>query len=107
MKRKNTVNKKGLLKNRLKSKVQGTADKLRFCLSRSNTSLYGQLINDVEGKTVFGFKVKKGDKGIEEMGKVFGEKFKGQKIAFDRNGNLYHGVVKKCADALRKGGLDF
>ena len=107
MKRKNTVNKKGLLKNRLKFKVQWTADKLRFCLSKSNTSLYWQLINDEEWKTVFWLRVKKWDKWIEEMWKKFWEKFKWQKIAFDRNWNLYHWIVSKCADSLRKWWLEF
>ena len=58
MKRNNTINRKGLLKNRLKFKVQWTFDKLRFCLSKSNTSLYWQLINDEEWKTIFWLRVK-------------------------------------------------
>jgi ribosomal protein L18 len=107
MKKGNLVNRKGLLKNRTKSKVVWTADKLRFCLSKSNTSLYWQLINDEEGKTVFWLRVKKWEKWIAEMWKAFWAKFKGQKIAFDRNWNIYHWIVQKCADSLRENWLEF
>ena len=30
-----------------------------------------------------------------------------REAAFDRNGFLYHGVIKSIADAARKGGLNF
>jgi len=107
MKKKSLVNRKGLLRNRLKQKVRWTAEKLRFCISKSNRFLYWQLINDDEWKTVFWLRVVKSDDWIKEMWKKFWEKFKWQKIAFDRNWNLYHWVIKNVAESLRENWLVF
>ncbi|MBI2026856.1 MAG: 50S ribosomal protein L18, partial [Deltaproteobacteria bacterium] len=75
---------------------------------------YAQVINDVEGKTLFSIstqlkKSKKKSGGsakdtIVILGKTLGEKFKGQKLVLDRNGFLYHGKVKFFADAVREAG---
>ena len=107
MKKKNFISKKGLLRNRLKHKVKWTPDRLRFCLTKTNMFLYWQLIDDTEWKTVYWLRVKKWSEWVEEMWKKFWEKFKWQKISFDRNWNLYHWVVKKCAESLRKAWLVF
>ena len=42
----------------------------------------------------------------EEMGKRLTEK-KITSVVFDRNGYLYHGVVKALADGTRKAGIVF
>ena len=54
------------------------------------------LKNNVEGATKLG----------EELGKRCLEK--GVKtVVFDRNGYLYHGIVKAIADGARKAGVQF
>jgi len=46
----------------------------------------------------------------EKLGQALGEKMKTLNITsavFDRNGNLYHGVIKALADGTRKAGIAF
>jgi large subunit ribosomal protein L18 len=46
----------------------------------------------------------------EKIGEAIGAELKKKKITevvFDRNGYLYHGVVKAVADGARKSGLTF
>jgi len=37
---------------RVRSRVSGTATKPRLAIFRSNSNIYAQLINDIEGKTL-------------------------------------------------------
>ena len=86
---------------------------------RSCKSIYVQLIDDQNGKTLVaassmekGMKDQKGTKtDIAKMvGKLAAEKAIQagiEKVVFDRNGYLYHGRVKSLADAAREGGLKF
>ncbi len=107
---------------RVRKKVYGTAERPRMSVSRSNTSVYVQLIDDDKGVTVAGVSSlapEIREKKFEESGKTpvamaVGEliaskaKEKGvERIVFDRNGYLYHGRVKAVADGARKGGLKF
>ena len=41
-------------KLRIRAKVNGTAERPRLAIYRSNTSLYAQLIDDAKGKTLLG-----------------------------------------------------
>jgi large subunit ribosomal protein L18 len=46
--------------------------------------------------------------GGEKIGQAVGNLMKEQKLTeavFDRNGHLYHGVVKAVADGARKAGI--
>ncbi len=103
-------------KLRIRAKVFGTAERPRLTVFRSVRYTYGQLIDDVAGKTLVDISdaVKKthdGKKKAEaafELGKMLGERAekKGIKSAvFDRNGYRYHGRVQSLADGARKGGL--
>ena len=110
------------IKHQIRKKVKGSADKPRMVVYRSLNHIYAQLIDDVNGKTLFSVSSKSKDltgnsedlKGRIELSKLVGklaaEKAKSQNIAsviFDRNGFLYHGRVKAVADGAREGGLKF
>ncbi len=106
---------------RIRKHVNGTAERPRMVVFRSNKKIYVQVINDLEGKTLVAASSNdkalaaecKGKSGIEAaaiVGKAIAERAKEAgiaKVAFDRGGYLFHGRVKSLADAAREGGLDF
>jgi large subunit ribosomal protein L18 len=105
-------------KRRVRAKILGSAARPRLSVFRSNTHIYGQIINDEEGKTLIAFsdiKIKKeakmtktqiaGTVGEEIAKKALAKKIK--TVVFDRNGFMYHGRVKALAEGARKGGLEF
>lgn len=103
------------IKFRIRKSVNGTAERPRLSVFRSNKQIYAQVINDLTGTTL----VSASSLGLEKMAKIeqaqkvgtlLAEKAKAagvEKVVFDRNGYLYHGRVKSLADAARKGGLKF
>ena len=104
------------IKAHIRHKVSGTAQKPRLTVFRSNTNIYAQLIDDVNGKTLasassLGLKDKVNK--IEQAAKVGALLAKVAmeagitEVVFDRNGYLYHGRVKQLADAAREAGLKF
>ena len=98
---------------------EGTSQKPRLSVFRSNTDIYVQLIDDLNGQTLVAASSK--DKAIaaQKVSKVEKSKMVGETIAkkavelgiknvtFDRGGYLYHGRVKSVADGAREGGLLF
>jgi large subunit ribosomal protein L18 len=107
---------------RVRTKVVGTAERPRLVVFRSSRHIYGQLIDDAQGKTVLGVsssspsvlenvKEKKGKVGTSKIaGKYLAEKAVKvgvKKVVFDRGGYKYHGRVKAFADGAREGGLEF
>lgn len=104
------------IKAHIRHNVSGTAQKPRMTVFRSNTQIYVQLIDDVNGKTLaaassLGLKDKVSKK--EQAAKVgtlvaqAAQEAGIKEVVFDRNGYLYHGRVKQLADAAREGGLKF
>jgi len=105
----------------LRKKVVGTKEKPRLSIHRSINNLDAQLVDDLNGHTVFSLstlsptlKDKTKSWGNVKAATIFGEVFaeeaakKGfSSIVFDRGGYLYHGRVKAFADACRKKGLKF
>lgn len=101
---------------RTRAKLEGTAERPRISVFRSNKFFYAQAIDDVSRKTVVGvaskkFEAAKGPKsdvaraaGVE-LAKLLKEK-KIVKGIFDRGAYLYHGRVKAFAEGLREGGLE-
>ena len=96
--------------------VFGTKEKPRMSVFRSNSNLYIQVINDEKGETLAAvstvekdnISIKPTTAGAKLLGKQAAEKLKSLSInraVFDRNGYLYHGVVKAVADGAREAGL--
>ena len=106
---------------RIRKHVNGTAEKPRMAVFRSNKQIYVQVIDDEQGKTLVAAASNdkelaaqcKGKSGIEAaaiVGKAVAERALAKgitTIAFDRGGYLFHGRVKSLADAAREGGLVF
>lgn len=100
---------------RVRTKVQGTSDKPRLSVFKSNTAVYAQLIDDVKGETLLSFDSRKAksktlsEKATEvgaEIAKLAKDK-KIETVVFDRAGYRYTGVIKNLAEEARKGGLKF
>lgn len=89
--------------------VNGTADRPRLAIYRSNTRLVAQLVDDVAHVTVASVWVKGKNKELaKKLGLEIAAKAKDKritKVVFDRGGFRYHGVVAAVADSAREGGL--
>lgn len=104
------------IKSRVRGKVQGTTERPRLTVFRSNKQIYAQVIDDLTGKTLASASsLKLTDKVTKKeiaakVGELIAKNAQEAGIAdvvFDRNGYLYHGRVKDLADAARNGGLKF
>jgi len=107
------------IKMRIRKVINGTPERPRLSVFRSNKQIYAQLIDDTEGKTLVAASSRQldsDDKKItktvqaEQVGKLIAEKAKEagiEQIVFDRSGYLYHGRIKTLAEAVRKEGLKF
>ena len=102
---------------RVKGKVQGTAERPRLVVFRSNRGIEAQLVDDLSCRTVaaaswVALKSFKGSKSEQaaEVGKLLATSAREAGVevcVFDRAGYLYHGRVKSLADGAREGGLKF
>ena len=103
---------------RVRRKISGTPECPRLCMYRSNTNIYAQIIDDVNGNTLASastmdkeVKTKHANKeAAKEVGALIAKRAKEKKIVdvvFDRSGYMYHGVVKELAESARQGGLNF
>ncbi len=115
------VKRRERIKLRIRKVVNGSAERPRLTVFRSNKQIYAQLIDDVTGVTLAAASSLEKDVVAEAKGKKKSEvaalvgKLAAQRaiekgvteVAFDRNGYLYHGRVKVLADAAREGGLKF
>ena len=103
------------IKFRIRKNVNGTAERPRLSVFRSNKQIYAQVINDLTGKTLasassLGLEKLPRIEQAKKVGALVAEKAKAagvEKGVFDRNGYLYHGRVQALADAAREGGLNF
>jgi large subunit ribosomal protein L18 len=103
------------IKYRIRKSVNGTAERPRMSVFRSNKQIYVQIINDVTGQTLvsassLGLEALPKIEQAEKVGALVAEKAKAAGITavvFDRNGYLYHGRVKALADGARNAGLNF
>lgn len=113
---KTNLDRRTRIKAHIRHKVSGTAQKPRMTVFRSNTQIYAQLIDDVNGVTLASASslgIKEKATKIEQAAKVgalvakVAQEAGITEVVFDRNGYLYHGRVKQLADAAREAGLKF
>jgi len=102
-------------KRRVRAKINGTVERPRISVFRSNKHFYAQAIDDVSGVTLaacdgakMGLKANRED--AKKLASAFAESLKEKKITtivFDNNGFGYHGVVASFADELRNNSIEF
>jgi large subunit ribosomal protein L18 len=100
---------------RVRQKIQGTAERPRIAVFRSNRHIGAQAIDDLAGRTLVGISsVAKASEAdgknhcncatATALGRALGDKLKAagvSQVVFDRGGCVYHGVVKAFADGIR------
>jgi len=102
----------------IRKRVSGTAERPRMTVTKSNRRLSVQIIDDAKGHTLASASTLEKDlrtikatvAGAAQLGEVVGKRLLEKNIksvVFDRNGYLYHGVVKALADGTRKAGVQF
>lgn len=104
------------IKLRIRKSINGTADRPRLSVFRSNKEIYCQLIDDTNGQTLASSSSKTLEKGAnkvetaKKVGMDLAEKAKAHNVevvVFDRSGYIYHGRIKALAEGAREGGLQF
>ena len=103
---------------RVRKKISGTPECPRLCVYKSNTGVYAEIIDDVNGRTLAAASTL--DKEVKtkacniaaatEVGTLVAKraiKAGIKSVVFDRGGYNYHGRVKALAEAAREGGLEF
>ena len=115
--KKNKDTQRQKIRFRIRKSVQGTPERPRLSVFKSNTSIYCQLIDDTKGSTICAASsleksIGKGKKSelAKKVGTLIASKAKKiniQSVVFDRGGFLYHGRIKALAEAAREGGLSF
>ena len=106
---------------RIRTKVEGCAERPRLAVYKSGKHIYAQLIDDVNHVTLVSAssldkdlkdQVKNGAnvEAAKLVGSAVAKKAKEKGIecvVFDRGGFLYHGRIAALADAAREAGLFF
>ena len=100
----------------IRKTVNGSAERPRLSVTRSNKHLAIQVIDDAASKTLFSVQTY-GKNAVEAKNNVEGAKVVGAKLAeelkakkintavFDRNGLKYHGVVAAVVESARENGI--
>jgi large subunit ribosomal protein L18 len=102
----------------IRKRISGTAQRPRMTVTRSNRRLSIQIIDDTKGQTLASAStlekefrdIKATVAGAAQLGEIMGKRLLEKNIktvVFDRNGYLYHGIVKALADGTRKAGIEF
>lgn len=100
-------------KRGIRKKISGSASKPRITVFKSNKHLYVQAVDDEAGHTLAcssdrAAGAKKNLEGAGTVGQKLAEALvqKGVKQGvFDRNGYIFHGLVKAVVEGIRKGGI--
>ena len=102
----------------IRKRISGTPERPRLTVTRSNRRLSMQVIDDIKGHTLACAStlenelkdIKATVEGASKLGEIMGKRLLEKNInsvVFDRNGYLYHGIVKAMADGTRKAGVKF
>ena len=105
-------------KAHIRKRISGTPERPRMTVFRSNLHMYVQVIDDVTGNTLVSASTVEADlRGLKnnvadaaKLGEVVGKRLLEKNIdtvVFDRNGYIYHGIVKAIADGARAAGVKF
>jgi len=107
-------------RGRLRNKLQGTPERPRLSVYRSEKHMYAQVIDDIKGHTIVaastldtslkGEENKVNVEAAKKVGQIVAKRAleKGlRKVVFDRGGYIYHGRVAALAEGAREGGLEF
>lgn len=108
-------------KGHIRKTLTGTPARPRMSVFRSLRHIYVQVIDDTTGRTLVSASSRETEvaEGADELKKADLAKRVGvvaarrclekqiDKVAFDRNGFIYHGRVAKVAEGAREGGLSF
>jgi large subunit ribosomal protein L18 len=102
----------------IRKTISGTSERPRMTVTKSNRRISVQIIDDTKGHTLASAstlekelrEIKKTVAGAAQLGEIVGKRLLEKNIktvVFDRNGYLYHGIVKALADGTRKAGVQF
>ena len=102
----------------IRKRIAGTAERPRMTVTRSNRRISIQIIDDSKGHTLASAStlekdlrnIKANVEGAGQLGEIMGKRLIEKNIksvVFDRNGYLYHGLIKALADGTRKAGVQF
>lgn len=105
----NTLSRRKKVHRRIRKHIEGTSERPRLSVFRSNKEIYAQLIDDATSSTLVSASSKEvnGDSKClvaKEVGKLVAQRAieKGIKtVVFDRSGYIYHGRVKALAEGAR------
>jgi len=112
---------KKLKREGLRGNIQGTTERPRLSVYRSNQNIYAQIIDDTTSETLIScstldrsIKLELANGRTCQASRLIGENLAERslkknitKIVFDRGPYLYHGRIKALAEGARAGGLQF
>ncbi len=115
------LKRKERLRKSIRKSINGTAEKPRMIIVRTNKYLYTQVIDDITGNVVASastlekevksqLKSTKDKEAAKLIGKIISDRLKDKQIdavVFDRNIYPFTGRVKTFADSARENGIKF
>jgi large subunit ribosomal protein L18 len=104
-------------RRRVRARIQGTAERPRLSVFRSNRGVFAQLIDDDRGHTVVAVSWTEPElaklaprEQAKRAGELLASRAKEagvESCVFDRGGYRFHGRVAALAEGAREGGLEF
>lgn len=104
----NKIEKRQKRKLHIRKHVNGSSEKPRVFVYKSNKYIHAGVADDVAGKVLFGNMQARNSEGAKKLGIEIAKLLKSKKIetaVFDRSGYKYHGVLVSFVDTLRENGI--